>query len=122
MCSSDLADAVFTGIAELQGIDALIPVASVSVGLGIEARHEALGAVELDLGLEGGILIAFDEGGGLLATLAALVGEKHRDRQRAGRVVLLIRRQAAMPLQVEAAAVGPFPFAEALGVGDLAVG
>lgn len=95
-----VADAVFTGIAKLQGIDALIPVAAIAAGLGIEAGHETLGAAELELGLEGGILVALHQGGGLLAALAALIGEKQRDGHGARGIALVIRRQAAMPAQV----------------------
>ena len=117
-----MADAVFAGIAELEGIDALIPVAAIAAGLGIEAWHETLGAAELKLGLEGGILVAFHQGGGLLAALAALIGDKQRDGHGARGITLTIRHQAAMPAEVEPATVGPFEVAKAAGVSDLAVG
>ena len=112
-----MAHAVFAGIAELQGVDRLIPVAAGPVGVGIEAGHKALGAVQLQLGLEGRLLIPLHQGGRLLA----LVGEKERHGHGAAGIALAGGCRAAMPAEMQAVAVGPGPAGEAPGGGDLAV-
>jgi len=45
--------AELAGVAELQGIDGLIPVAAGPAGVGIKPCHEALGAAQLQLRLKG---------------------------------------------------------------------
>ena len=112
-----VAHAVFTGVTELEGIDGFIPVAACAAGVGVEPRHETLGTAQLQLGLEGRALVAFNQGDGLLA----LVGEEEGDCHGAGGIALAGRCRAAMPTQIQAVAVRPEPAGEALGGGDLAM-
>jgi hypothetical protein len=112
-----VAHAVLAGIAELQGIDRFIPVAAGTASVGIKPCHEALRTAQLQLGLEGRLLIALHQCDGLLA----LIGEKERDGHGAGVIALAGWCRAAMPAQLQAVAVGPGASGEAFAPGDLAV-
>jgi hypothetical protein len=63
----------------------------------------SLGAVQVELSLEGGVLIALHQRGGL----GALVGEEQRDGHGAGLIALAHWSGPAVPVEPQAIAVRP---------------